>query len=89
MTNKTNGAYKSTNRKRLSGIVTGDKQTKTRIVTVSRKIVHPEYSKVMNTKKKYYAHDEKEISSLGDKVIIEESRPMSRLKRWRVVEVRK
>lgn len=76
-------------RKRLEGVVIGDRQSKTRIVRVSRRIVHPVYSKVVTVKKKYYAHDEKEISGDGDKVVIEETRPMSRMKRWRIVEVRK
>ncbi len=76
-------------RKRLEGVVIGDRQSKTRIVSVTRRVVHPVYSKVINIRKKFYAHDEKEISSEGDIVTIEECRPMSRLKRWRVVEVRK
>ncbi|NLB35302.1 MAG: 30S ribosomal protein S17 [Elusimicrobia bacterium] len=87
--NKKNTLYKTTSRKRLVGLVVGDEQAKTRIVKIERKISHPVYLKVISKNKKYYAHDEKEISSLGDEVVIEESRPMSRLKRWRVVEVRK
>lgn len=79
--------FKTTLRKKLRGIVVSDKNKKTRVVEVTRTIRHPLYSKVMKKKKKFYAHDEKEISQLGNSVIIEEMRPMSALKRWRIVKV--
>jgi small subunit ribosomal protein S17 len=80
---------KSTSRKQLQGWVVSDKMNKTRVVEVERFFRHPAYKKVMRKKKKYYAHDGKEISKPGDFVAIEETRPLSKLKRWRVVEVKK
>ncbi len=69
------------------GMVVGDKMNKTRIVSVARKVRHSLYEKVIRQKKKYYVHDEDNISHLGDRVRIAESRPLSRLKRWRLVEI--
>lgn len=83
-----NNNYKKTSRKRLQGVVVGDKVKNTRVVEVERLVRHRLYQKAIKKRKKFYAHDEKEISKLGNTVIIEESRPMSKLKRWRVVEVR-
>ena len=79
---------KNTKRKRIQGIIVGDSNKKTRIVEVVRLIRHPLYQKAMKRRKKFYAHDEKEVSKKGDIVIIEETRPMSKLKRWRIAEVR-
>jgi len=81
--------YKESRKKRMSGTVVSDKNSKTRVVKVERTYRHPLYQKVLKTAKKFHAHDEKEISSMGDLVTIEEMRPMSKLKRWRVVEVKK
>ena len=81
--------FKTTSRKKLQGIVVSDKNKKTRVVEVTRTIRHPLYAKVIKRKKKFYAHDEKEISQLGESVIIEEMRPMSALKRWKIVEIKK
>ncbi len=83
-----NNNYKKTSRKRLQGVVVGDKVKNTRVVEVERLVRHRLYQKAIKKRKKFYAHDAKEISKLGNTVIIEESRPMSKLKRWRVVEVR-
>ncbi len=74
-------------RKDLIGFVTsrsGDKSIK---VTVPFKVPHPRYQKVINRKTVVHAHDEKNEAKVGDKVEIMESRPISRLKRWRVVRV--
>jgi small subunit ribosomal protein S17 len=74
-------------RKTLIGIVTsrsGDKSVK---VTIPYKIPHPRYSKVINRKTVVHVHDEKNETKVGDKVEIMETRPMSRLKRWRVIKV--
>ncbi len=79
--------YKIKSRKKIKVIVVSDSNKKTRVVESERKFRHPFYDKVMKEKKKFYAHDEKEISKKGDIVIIEESRPTSKLKRWRVMEV--
>ncbi|MGI6367834.1 MAG: 30S ribosomal protein S17 [Anaerolineae bacterium] len=74
-------------RRRLSGRVVSDKMEKTVIVQVERTSRHPVYSKILRTVKKYVAHDEEGAAREGDWVTIEESRPLSRTKRWRVVEV--
>jgi len=71
----------------LEGRVVSDKMSKTVVVEVMRSKRHPVYHKVMRRTKKYYAHDEEETCRMGDWVRIVESRPMSRTKRWRVVEV--
>ena len=57
------------------------------VVTVSRKMKHPMYGKFVNVSKKFVAHDEKNECGIGDTVRIMETRPISKLKRWRVVEV--
>jgi small subunit ribosomal protein S17 len=80
--------YKKKNKKRLQGVVVSDKTKSTRVVEVERRVHHLLYQKALKKRNKFYAHDEKEISKLGDTVIIEESRPLSKLKRWRVIEVK-
>jgi small subunit ribosomal protein S17 len=74
-------------RKTRVGEVIGDKMAKTVIVAVATPRKHPIYKKTIRRTVKYYAHDEKKICKMGDTVRIEETRPLSRLKRWRVVEV--
>jgi small subunit ribosomal protein S17 len=69
------------------GVVIGDKMNKTRIVEVSHDFRHPLYEKVLTRRSKFYAHDEKNESHQGDQVRIMEIRPLSRLKRWSVIEV--
>jgi len=69
------------------GKVIGDKMAKTVIVAVDTPRHHPIYKKTVRRVVKYYAHDEKKISKLGDTVRIQECRPLSATKRWRVVEV--
>ena len=76
-------------RKEMVGVVTSDKMAKTRAVVVNRLVQHPLYGKTMKLRSKFYAHDEKNESKTGDKVRIEACRPLSRLKRWRVVEILK
>ena len=61
--------------------------TKTIVVKVERRYAHPKFKKVMTGYKKFYAHDEKAEAKVGDRVRIEETRPLSKLKRWRLVEV--
>ena len=70
----------------LKGKVVSDKSNKTIVVEVSRRFVHPIYKKVMTVYKKYHAHDEQNKSKIGDIVSIMESKPISKLKRWTVVE---
>lgn len=72
-------------RKVRVGVVVSDKPNKTVIVQVERRIAHPMYGKGVARTKKYYAHDEKNEYRLGDVVRITETRPLSKLKRWRVV----
>ena len=76
-----------TDRKENIGTVLSNKMDKTVIVEVTRKIRHPKYGKVTERKKKFYAHDESDGIEIGQKVRIMETRPMSKTKRWRVVEV--
>ena len=70
----------------LNGVVVSDKQDKTVVVRVERRFTHPVLKKTVRRTKKYYAHDEKNEYSVGDVVRIEERRPLSRLKRWEVIE---
>ena len=74
-------------RKERKGVVVSDKAAKTIVVRVTRRIRHPLYGKEMTVSKKFHAHDEKREAKVGDTVLIVESRPISRLKRWRLVEV--
>ena len=74
-------------RKQLNGRVVSDKMQKTVVVEVVTAQRHPLYNKVLRRAKKYMAHDEQETCQEGDWVTIEESRPMSRRKRWRVIAV--
>jgi len=74
-------------RKERVGVVVSNKMDKTITVAVIRKIKHPVYGKFMNKSKKFAAHDEKNDCSIGDTVKIMETRPVSKNKRWRLVEV--
>ena len=69
------------------GSVVSTKMAKTIVVEVDRQKAHPMYRRVIKRSKKFYAHDEKGAAHLGDVVRIEETRPLSKLKRWRLVEV--
>ena len=69
------------------GIVTSNKMQKTVVVTVERQIIHPFYKRVVRHSKRFLAHDEKNECRPGDRVRIQETRPRSRSKRWRVVEI--
>ena len=75
------------NRRVVTGIVTRDKNAKTRRVEVERLVRHPKYGKYVKQRTVCYAHDEANESHLGDTVEIMESRPLSRTKRWRLVRV--
>ncbi len=74
-------------RKTRTGIVTSNKMAKTITVAVERKVKHPIYGKFVKKTTKFHAHDEKDECSIGDVVRIMETRPMSKTKRWRLVEV--
>jgi len=75
------------NRKERVGEVISNKMAKTIIVRVERRFPHPRFKKVVTGYKKFYAHDEKGEAKVGDRVRIEETRPLSKTKRWRLVEV--
>ena len=70
----------------LQGTVVSDKQDKTVVVKVERRFTHPVMKKTVRKTKNYHAHDEKNIAKVGDMVLIEESKPLSRLKTWVLVE---
>jgi small subunit ribosomal protein S17 len=74
-------------RKERVGEVLSNKMTKTIVVRVQRRFRHPRYKKVVTEYKKFYAHDEKNEARPGDRVLIQETRPLSRLKRWRLVQI--
>jgi len=75
------------NRKERVGEVISAKMAKTIVVRVERRFPHPQYRKVVTAYAKFYAHDEKSEAKAGDRVRIQETRPLSKLKRWRLVEV--
>ena len=74
-------------RKTRIGIVSSDKMDKTITVAAKFKEKHPIYGKFVNKTKKYHAHDEKNECQVGDKVLLMETRPLSKTKRWRLVEI--
>ncbi len=76
-----------TNKKTLIGLVASDKMDKTVVVEVTRRLKHPVYQKYIQRRNRYKAHDEANDCRQGDRVLIEECRPMSRDKRWRVKQI--
>jgi len=74
-------------RKERTGIVVSNKMDKSVVVAVQRKVKHPIYGKFVKKTTKFVAHDEKNECSEGDKVLIMETRPLSKTKRWRLVEI--
>ena len=74
-------------RKTRVGIVTSDKMDKTVVVSVKDKVSHPLYKKIVNHTIKLKAHDENNVCGIGDRVLLMETRPLSKDKRWRVVEI--
>ncbi len=77
----------TSNPRKLSGRVVSDKMNKTVTVLVERKVKHPLYGKFVSRSKKYHAHDEMNEFHPGDLVLIEETRPLSRTKAWKVVKL--
>ena len=75
------------NRKVRKGVVVSDKMDKTITVAVERRTQHPKYKRVVKKTKKYTAHDEDNVCNEGDIVRIMETRPLSKTKRWRLVEI--
>ncbi|MEI6536617.1 MAG: 30S ribosomal protein S17 [Verrucomicrobiaceae bacterium] len=78
--------HKSVQKSRV-GVVVSDKMAKTIVVEVERRVPHPIFKKIVRKTSKFYAHDEAQKAKEGDKVRIEETRPLSKLKRWKLVEV--
>lgn len=74
-------------RKERVGVVTSDKMSKSITVVVERRVMHPKYGKFVKRSSKFMAHDEKREAHVGDTVRIAETRPLSKLKRWRLVEI--
>ena len=74
-------------RKERTGKVISNKMAKTIVVQVQRRFPHPKYKKVITSYAKFYAHDEKGDAHVGDLVLIQETRPLSKLKRWRLKQV--
>ena len=74
-------------RKTREGVVLSDKMEKTRVVGVDRVFRHPVYQRVIRRTKKFKAHDERNESHVGDRVLIEETRPLSKEKRWRIRQI--
>ena len=71
-------------KKTREAVVVSDKMTKTRVVVIERVFRHPRYERVITRAKRLKAHDEANTSKVGDRVLIEETRPLSREKRWRI-----
>jgi small subunit ribosomal protein S17 len=78
---------KKSKRKLLEGVVISDKMNKTVTVEINTLILHKKYRKYVKRRVKYKAHDERNLCKIGNKVMIEETRPLSKTKRWRVVEI--
>ena len=73
--------------KTREGVVVSDKMTKTRVVMIERVFRHPRYERVITRSKRLKAHDETNATKVGDRVLIEETRPLSRDKRWHIRQV--
>ena len=84
---ETTAVEKASHRKTMVGEVVSTKMHKTIVVEVDRRKSHPLYERVVKRSHKFYAHDEKNTAHVGDVVRIEETRPLSRLKRWRLIEI--
>jgi small subunit ribosomal protein S17 len=85
-TSETNGTARSMRKTRV-GLVVSDKMQKTVVVAIERRVPHPVYGKMMSRTTKLKAHDEENSAKQGDTVRIMETRPLSKDKRWRVVEI--
>ncbi len=72
-------------KRKLEGVVVSDKMNKTRVVAVNRLKIHPRYKKYYKVTARFKAHDENNEYKIGDKVVIEETKPLSKEKRWRII----
>jgi small subunit ribosomal protein S17 len=84
---QTTTTEKAARRKTLVGYVVSNAMKKTIVVEVTRQKSHPMYGRVISRARKFYAHDEKNTANVGDVVRLEETRPLSKLKRWRLLEI--
>ena len=80
-------ASRTNPRKIREGVVISDKMNSTLVVAVHERVRHPRYDKTVQRTKKLYVHDEKNEAKIGDKVRVQETRPLSKLKRWRLTEI--
>ncbi len=87
MSDNTETAAARSNRKVREGLVVSNKMDKTAVVAVIERVRHPKYAKFVMRTKKLYAHDEANDVNIGDRVRVMETRPLSKNKRWRIVEV--
>jgi small subunit ribosomal protein S17 len=84
---ETKTVARPTGRKTFTGVVHSNKMNKTIVVTVERLVKHAQYGKYIKRTTKLYAHDEENKAGIGDKVLVMSTRPMSKTKRWRLIEV--
>lgn len=84
---KADANAKTTGRKVREGVVISTSMNKTIIVKLIQRVSHPRYKKTVQKVKKLYAHDEREEAKVGDRVRVEETRPLSKLKRWRLIQI--
>ena len=87
MTETTTTEVVRQNRKVREGVVVSNKMDKTIVISIVERVRHPKYAKFVQRTKKLYAHDEANDAKIGDRVRVMETRPMSKQKRWRLVEV--
>jgi small subunit ribosomal protein S17 len=87
MTNREHPATERNARKSRTGLVVSDKMEKTVVVAIERRVPHPVYGKMVTRTKRLKAHDEENSAKVGDTVRIVETRPLSKDKRWRLVEI--
>ncbi len=84
---QTEAVKKRGNRKTRVGVVASDKMDKTIVVVVEKRVLHPVYKKYVKTRKRYKADDQANTAKIGDQVMIEECRPLSKTKRWRLKNI--
>ena len=87
MTDSTQDTTRENPRKIREGIVVSDKMNATLVVAVNERVSHPRYGKTVQRTKKLYVHDEKNEAKTGDRVRVQETRALSKLKRWRLTEI--
>jgi small subunit ribosomal protein S17 len=87
MSEPTTPTARDNRRKTREGLVASDAMNKTVVVSVVERVRHPRYAKTVQRTKRLYAHDENNDVKKGDRVRVQETRPLSKLKRWRIVEV--